>query len=472
VVGKKKCGTAGKGNMGIVKLTMKRSLNNQLAQMVGDRVKVMGWINGVRKHGSIIFADLRDRSGLLQMVGGKDMAELSTEYVVEVEGKVKKRDEKYFNPGMETGKIELEVEKIKLLSKSRDLPFDVRKPDLDVSLPVMLDYRAASLRNKKVSDIFVLQAEMVKAFREYMWSNDFTEFQAPTMVATATEGGSQVFSVNYFDYKVYLAQSPQFYKQIMVSVFERVFTLAHAYRAEPSVTTRHLTEYTGMDVEMGFIDSWMDVLLMADGLVKHIFKTVAKNCKKILAEYGVSVPKTVKDTPIIKLAEAQQIIFDRTKRDIRGESDLDPEGEREICRWAEEEKQSEIVFISHFPTKKRPWYTYQDPDNPEETLSFDLVGKGVEWITGGQRINDYDQLVSNIKKMGANPADFEIPYLQAFKYGMPPEGGFCIGLERMTQNILGMKNVRQATLYPRDMERVDVNLASINPPKNETKEKK
>ena len=458
--------------MGIVKLAMQRSLNKQLTQMVGQKVKVMGWINSVRKHGSIVFADIRDRSGLVQMVGGKDLAELSVEYVVEVEGKVKNRDEKYYNADMETGKIELGVEKVRLISKSRDLPFDVRKPDLDVSLPVMLDFRAASLRNKKVADIFVLQAEIVKAFREYMWSKDFTEFQAPTMVATATEGGSQVFSVDYFDYKVYLAQSPQFYKQIMVSVFERVFTLAHAYRAEPSVTTRHLTEYTGMDVEMGFIDSWMDVLLMADGLVKHIFKTIATNCKKILAEYGVVIPKTVKDTPVIKLAEAQQIIFDRTGRDGRGESDLDPEGEREICRWAEEEKQSEIVFISHFPTNKRPWYTYPDPDKPDETLSFDLIGKGVEWITGGQRINDYDQLVKNIKKMGVNPADFEIPYLQVFKYGMPAEGGFCIGLERMTQNILEMENVRQATLYPRDMERVDVRLASINPAKNERKEKK
>jgi len=329
-----------------------------------------------------------------------------------------------------------------------------------------------TLRNKKVSDIFILQAEIVKAFREYMWANSFTEFQAPTIVATATEGGSQVFPVEYFDHKVYLSQSPQFYKQIMVSIYERVFTLAHAYRAEPSMTTRHLTEYTGMDVEMGFIDSWMDVLLMADDLVKHIFKSVSKNCSKILKEYDIDVPKTTKTTPIVKLSEAQQIIFDRTKRDIRGEPDLDPEGEREICKWAEEEKQSEIVFISHFPTKKRPWYTYQDPENKQETLSFDLIGRGVEWITGGQRIHDYDELVTNIKKMGANPDDFEIPYLQAFKYGMPPEGGFCIGLERITQNIMGLENVRQATLYPRDMERVDVRLSTISQAKNDKKSKK
>lgn len=455
-----------------VKLAMKRSLNKQLSKMVGKEVSVSGWVNSVRKHGSVVFVDLRDRTGLLQVVGGKELADLSPEYVVELTGKVKNRDEKYFNANMETGQIELEVSKVKILSKSKDLPFDIRKPDLEVSLPVLLDYRNASLRNKKVADIFLLQAEIVKAFREYMWSQDFTEFQAPTMVATATEGGSQVFPVDYFDHKVYLAQSPQFYKQIMVSIYERVFTLAHAYRAEPSVTTRHITEYTGMDVEFGFIDSWMDVLLMADGLVKHIFKTVNKNCKKILDEYGVKIPKTTDKTPVLKLSQAQQIMFERTKRDIRGEPDLDPEGEREICRWAKEEKGSDIVFISHFPTKKRPWYTYQDPKNPEETLSFDLIGLGVEWITGGQRIHDYDQLVTNIKKMGANPDDFEIPYLQAFRYGMPPEGGFCIGLERITQNILGLENIRQATLYPRDMERVDVRLASLYPAKNDKKRKK
>lgn len=467
--GKNERRTAGKGNMGVVKLTMKRSLNRDVNKMVGKKVRVAGWINSVRKHGAVCFADIRDRSGLLQLVGDKKLAELRDEYVVEIEGMVKERGEKYVNENIETGKIEIEVTNIKILAKSTDLPFDVRKPDLDVGLPILLDYRSASLRNKKVADIFLMQAEIVKAFRAYMYQNDFIEFQAPTVVATATEGGSQVFSVDYFDHKAYLAQSPQFYKQIMVSAYERVFTLAHAYRAEPSVTTRHLTEYIGMDVEMGFIDSWMDVLLMADSLIKHIFGVIDKNCNHILKEHGVTIPKTITKTPIVKLSQAQQIIFDRSKRDIRGEPDLDPEGEREICRWAEEEKGSEIVFISHFPTKKRPWYTYQDPENPQETLSFDLIGRGVEWVTGGQRINDYEELVVNIKKMGAKPSDFEIPYLQAFRYGMPPEGGFCIGLERMTQNILGLENIRQACLYPRDMERIDIRLASLYASKRKKK---
>jgi len=439
---------------------MKRSLNIECVKKIGEEVLIKGWVYNIREHGKIAFADIRDRSGLIQVVDETgSLSGVKPEYVVEIWGKVKDRGEKYINNKIETGKVEIEVNKVKVLEVSRDLPFEINKPKLDVSLPVMLDYRNATLRNLRVASVFKLQAVIVKAFREYMYENCFTEIQVPTIVATATEGGSQVFGVDYFDRKAYMAQSPQFYKQIMVSIFERVFTLAHAYRAEPSVTTRHLTEYTGLDVEMGFIDSWTEVMLMADGLVKHIFSTIQKECGQILKDYEIDVPKTAKVTPVVKLTEAQQIIFDRTKRDIRGEPDMDPEGEREICRWAAEEKGSDLVFISHFPTKKRPWYTYPDPESPEETLSFDLIGKGVEWITGGQRINNYDQLVSNIKKMGANPADFEIPYLQAFRFGTPAEGGFCIGLERITQNMLGLENIREACLYPRDMERIDVRLA-------------
>ncbi|MBU2591970.1 MAG: aspartate--tRNA(Asn) ligase [Patescibacteria group bacterium] len=440
---------------------MKRTLIKDTVSSVGKKVAISGWVNSVRSHGKLAFADIRDRSGMIQVVGGKELAKLNPEFVVRMEGLVKKREEKYFNPKIATGEIELEVEKVLVLAEAKNLPFDIHQPNLDVSLPVLLDYRAASLRNKKISDIFRVQATIVKTFRKHMNDNGFIEFQAPTIVATATEGGSQVFQVNYFDYKAYLAQSPQFYKQIMVSVFERVFTLAHAYRAEPSVTTRHMTEYIGMDVELGFINSWLDVVDTADKLVKAVFAEVKKEHSDILANFGTTIPKTAEKTPIVKLSEVQEIIFKRTGRDIRGEPDMDPEGEREICRWAEEKHGSEIVFISHYPTKKRPWYTYQDPENPEETLSFDLVGRGVEWITGGQRINDFEVLSANIKKMGGEPKDFEIPYLQAFCYGMPPEGGFCLGLERVTQNILGLSNIREATLYPRDLERVDARLSVI-----------
>ncbi|HPJ16877.1 MAG TPA: aspartate--tRNA(Asn) ligase [Candidatus Woesebacteria bacterium] len=439
-----------------------RTLISSTPTMVGQTVIIKGWVNSVRSHGTLSFADIRDRSGVIQVVGGKELGNLKVEDVVEIEGVIKNRDEKYFNDKIITGKIELEQQKLTVVEKALDLPFDIHQPDLNVSLPVLLDHRPASLRHKKVADVFKMQSTIVSAFRQYLDENGFTEVFVPTIVAGSTEGGSEVFPVDYFGHQAYLAQSPQLYKQVMTSIFERVYTVAHAYRAEPSVTTRHLTEYVGLDVEFGFIDSWQDVVKMADSTVKAIFKAVSEKHQDILDEYGVTIPKTVDLTPQIKLKDALELIYQRTGRDVRHELDLDPEGEREICRWALEEHGSELVFITHFFTKKRAWYSYADPENPEETLTLDLIGRGVEWISGGQRISNYQQLQEKIKSRGQNPADFEVPYGQCFKYGMPPEGGFAIGLERITQNILGLENIRQASLFPRDMERVDTRLSAAN----------
>jgi len=438
---------------------MTRILNTECIPKVGEKVTIKGWINSVRSYGKLAFADIRDRSGIIQIVGGPDVGVLKNESVVEVVGTVRSRSEKYFNDKLATGKIEIEVEKVTVLAKSAELPFDLHQPDLNISLPILLDNRALSLRNQKIQDVFRVQATIVEAFRRYLSDVGFTEIFIPTIVAGSTEGGSEVFPVDYFGYRAFLAQSPQLYKQILTSIFERVFTIAHAYRAEPSVTTRHLTEYVGLDCEMGFIDDWTDVLKTADGVVKYIFKAVSEKHQDILNEYGITIPKTVENTPVIKLKDALELIYQRTGRDVRNELDMDPEGEREICRWSLEKYGSDLVFITHFYTKKRAWYSYADPTNPEETLTFDLIGCGVEWISGGQRISDYQELQEKIKSRGQDPADFEIPYGQAFKYGMPPEGGFAIGLERITQNILGLENVRQASLFPRDMERVDSRLS-------------
>jgi len=438
---------------------MERTLTKECPEKIGEKVLIKGWVNNIRSYGKLAFADIRDRSGLIQVVGGSDLGDLKIESVVEIEGTVRSRSEKYFNDKLFTGKIEIEAEKIIVLAKAQDLPFDLHQPDLNLSLPILLDNRALSLRNKKIQDIFKVQATIVETFRSYLTKNDFTEIFIPTIVAGSTEGGSEVFKVDYFDYQAYLAQSPQLYKQVLTSIFERVFTIAHAYRAEPSITTRHLTEYIGLDCEMGFIDSWLDIIKMADGVVKAIFKAVAQKHQDILDEYGVILPKTIENTPMIKLKDALNLIYERTGRDIRNEVDMDPEGEREICRWSLEKFGSDLVFITHFYTKKRAWYSYSDPENPEETLTMDLIGCGVEWISGGQRIHNYDQLQEKIKSRGQDPKDYETPYGQAFKYGMPPEGGFAIGMERITQNILGLENVRQASLFPRDMERVDNRLS-------------
>jgi len=437
---------------------MVRTLVQETSQKITKKVILKGWVSNRRDHGKIIFIDLRDRTGIVQLVCNNKAGSLKPGYVVEIEGIVSKRPKKMVNPDLETGKLEIQVEEIKILARAEELPFDMGGPELKVELPTLLDYRSLTLRHPKVLAVFKIQEIILQTFRSFLKGKGFTEISVPTIVATATEGGSEVFPIEYFDKKAYLAQSPQFYKQIMVGIFERVFTAAHAYRAEPSVTTRHMTEYVGLDAEMGFIESWTEVVEMADSLVKEIFKQVEKHCQAELSLYKAVLPKTVDKTPRLKLRQALEIIYKRTGRDRRNEPDLDPEGEREICRWSQEEYGSELVFISHYPTKKRPMYTHPDPKDPEHTLSFDLIGRGVEWITGGQRINDYKKLVANIKKWGCNVKDFELPYLQAFKYGMPPEGGFCLGLERITQNILGLENIREATLFPRDMTRIDTRL--------------
>lgn len=432
---------------------MKTVYISDTPNLVGKEVELRGWVNTIRNHKKIVFIDLRDSTGVVQVVGNAIYATLSPESVVSIKGLVKERPSKLVNAKIKTGSIEIEGRELTVLAAAKELPFDMSKEKLDVSLPIMLDYRSLTLRHQSIRSIFKVQETIVQTFRKTMKDKDFTEIQAPTIVATATEGGAEVFPVSYFHHKAFMAQSPQFYKQIMVSIFEKVFTVAHAYRAEPSVTTRHLTEYIGLDVEMGFIDSWTELMDMAEHLLKSIFEAVKTN-------HGVEIPVIEKSIPRIKLTEAKEIIFKRTGRDIRKEPDLDPEGERELSKWSRETHGSDLVFVTHYPTKKRPMYTHPDPENPEETLSFDLIGKGQEWITGGQRIHNYDTLVANIKKWGQNPDNFETPYLQAFKYGMPPEGGFCLGLERITMNILGLSNVREASLFPRDMERVDIRLSS------------
>lgn len=448
---------------------MQRTLNIETAKYIGKKIRVAGWVDSRRDHGGIVFLDLRDRTGILQVVCQPDLVkDIKEESVLEIEGKVKERPVKMQNVELETGKIELEVESIKILSKSEVLPFDLR--ELKLTLPTLLDYRPLTLRNQKIKAIFKVQEEITKSFRETLKNLDFIEFQAPTIVPSNAEGGAQVFQIDYYNYDAYLTQSPQLYKQIMLAGFERVFTINHVFRAEPSVTTRHLSEYISLDAEICFIDSWEDLMDICQIIVRDIFCGLEKNCRKELKLLGATLPALSQKIPRLKMRQAQQIIFERTKRDNREEPDLEPEDEKEICQFAKEKYGSELIFITHYPTKKRPFYTFQDPKDPDYTLSFDLLCRGLEIVTGGQRINEYDKLVQNIKKWGNKPRDFSY-YLQAFKYGMPPEGGFAFGLERITKQILGLENIREATLFTRDMERIDQRL-SRRLPKKKTKSKR
>lgn len=438
---------------------MQRTLVIDSVDKMDEAVRLKGWVDSVRDHGKITFLDLRDRSGTMQCVG-QDLPKLTQESVVEIKGQVVARPEKLVNPNLATGEVELQIKDIKVLALAEELPLDLSKKELELTLPVLLDHRPLTLRHPKVKAIFKLEEQIIDAFRQALKQKDFSEFESPTIVPGATEGGAEVFSINYYDHKAYLAQSPQLYKQIMISVLERGYTVGRAYRAEPSVTTRHLSEYVTLDCEFGFIDSWTEIMDMTEYVLKHIFDTVSQNCKEELELYEAEVPQITQRIPRIKMREAQEIIFERTGRDNRKEPDLEPEDEREICKWAKEEHGSELIFITHYPTNKRPFYTYADPDDPEYTYSFDLLGRGLEWVTGGQRINEYQKLVENIKKWKMDPKQFET-YLQAFKYGMPPEGGFALGAERITMQILGLQNIREASLFPRDMERVDVRLSTL-----------
>lgn len=450
---------------------MERTLILECNNKIGEQVKICGWVQVRRDHGKIIFLDISDRSGVIQVVATGELAGLPAEAsakvgdlhpqdVVCIEGEVSKRPENLVNPNLETGSIELQAKFIEVLAKAEELPFDLGTKELNLQLPTLLDYRSLTLRHPQVKEIFRVQEVVIDAFRDALREKGFTEFQAPVIIPQTAEGGAEVFEVNYFGQKAYLAQSPQFYKQIMVGVFERVFTVNKTLRAEPSVTTRHLTEITTLDAEMGFINSWEDVMEMVEYTIKYVFARIEKECQIALKLHNSTIPQIAIKIPRVKLREAQEIIFKRTGVDHRKEPDLAPEDEREIARWAQEKHGSELVFVTHYPVSKRPFYTYEDPDDPGYTLSFDLIGRGTEWLTGGQRINNLETLVKKAEERGVNLKKSEL-YLQAFRFGMPPEGGFSFGSERITMHILGLSNVREASLFPRDMERVDVRLSSM-----------
>lgn len=431
---------------------LKRSLAIELPKFVGKEVLLKGWVKTRRDHGKLIFIDLRDRSGIVQIVFNQTVSkeayekaqELRSEFVLEVTGQVKKRPENLVNPKIPTGTVEVEAETVKILSRAESLPFDMNGEELNLELPTLLDNRALTLRHPKVTPIFKVQATILEGFRKAAQDLGCVEIVVPTIVSGSTEGGTELFAIDYYGHKAYLSQSPQLYKQMMVPVFERVFTITKAYRAEPSITTRHLTEITQMDCEFGFV-TFEELLNLFEGVAVEMIKHVSTSI----------VCKTI---PRLKLREVQEIIYKEYGRDNRKEKDLTPQDEVDICEWAKKKYKSDLVTITHFPTKAKPFYTMPDPENPEYSLSYDLLLNGSEIMSGSQRIHDYQQLVNAMRDRGLNSKSFEM-YLMAFKYGMPPEGGFSFGLEKITMKLLNLANVREASLFPRDMERIDGRLS-------------
>lgn len=435
---------------------MQRDLILDCIKKVGQTVTICGYVTTKRDHGKITFLDITDRTGLIQVVAsdGKG-SDLHPQDVVCITGKINKRPENLVNKNLPTGEIELSAENIEVLSKSAELPFDMGGKDLGLQLPTLLDFRSLTLRHPKIKKIFQIQEAIVAGFRKSAQELGCMEIFTPTISYSSTEGGAEVFKVKYYEYEAFLVQSPQLYKQIAIGAFERVYLISHAYRAEPSVTTRHLSESIQMDCELGFVE-FADLLNALELVGRKTIEDVVKNHHDILTEFGVDQPKINPKIPRLKMREAQEIIRQRTGRE-NNEQDLSPEDEREIGRWALEEKNSDLVTVTHYPIKKRAFYSMPDQEEPEYSLSYDLLFKGMEVLSGSQRIHDYSQLVKTMKERGMDPRNFEM-YLQAFKFGLPPHGGFSFGLERLTMQLLGLDNIREASLFPRDMERIDIHL--------------
>ena len=435
---------------------MNRTLIRDLPNNISKTAAIAGWVDVRRDHGKLIFLDIRDRSGIVQTVATPKAGEalevakkLRAQWVIEIEGEVKERPENMRSEGP-CGHLELVAQKITVLSEAQELPFEI---DTEVNIDTHFDNLPLTLRSQKSRDIFIMQASILEAYRSALRAQEFVEFQAPALVGGDAEGGAAVFKVEYYnDSQAYLATSPQLYKQIMVGPFERVFTIAKIFRAEKSATTRHLAEITQMDFEMGFIENEREPMAILERIVKDVVRTVAGKHADIFERFGTTAPLLPEEFPILELREAQKILGAPLA------PDMEPEQERAICEWAKKEKGSDFVFITRFPTKKRAFYTYEDPSEAPYSRGFDLLFRGLEINSGSQRIHKYDDMIARMKERGLDPEKFSF-YLQAFKYGMPPHGGCSTGLERFTARMLELANVKEASAFPRDMTRIDTRLS-------------
>ncbi|MTI48243.1 MAG: aspartate--tRNA(Asn) ligase [Firmicutes bacterium] len=427
---------------------MKRILVKELKNRIENEVVIKGWVHRIRKLGKIAFLLIRDRSGIVQCVVNCkeiDISRLKIESVVSISGKVV--ENKTVNNNLEIHLTELEV-----ISKvTEDLPMEINKENIEANLDTILDNRVISFRNPKINAIFKVQGAIARGFSQFLLEEDFTEIFTPKIVAEGTEGGTELFKVKYFEREAYLAQSPQFYKQMMVGAgYERVFEIGHVYRAESHDTKRHINEYVSLDLEMGFIKDEYEIMELETRLLKYIFNYVNEKCSEELELLNVKVPEIRSNIVTMKLSEAIDILKEKyNKRNLN--KDIDPEGEKLISKYVKETYDSDFVFLTHYPKEKRPMYTLSEPNG--ETHSFDLIFRGLEITTGGLRIHNYEELKNAMIDKGLNPQSYE-GYLSTFKYGMPPHGGLAIGLERLTAMLLGFENIRETTMFTRDKFRL------------------
>ncbi|MFF5292585.1 aspartate--tRNA(Asn) ligase [Paractinoplanes globisporus] len=419
---------------------MQRILSTQLGAHVHETVTIAGWIHRTRMLKSVAFLIVRDAEGLSQVVVEEPetrarLEALGEESVIEVVATVTPNEQA-------PGGIELTSPVIRVLSRvDVRLPLELHRPTLSASLPTQLDHAALALRHPARRRALRVAAAATAGFRAALTEQRFVEIHTPKIVGSSTESGADVFEVDYFGRPGYLAQSPQFYKQLMVGVFERVFEVGPVFRAEPSDTARHLAQYTSLDAEMGFVTDHRDVMAALTGTLSVMMATIADRT-------GAATPKVPAEIPAVPFAEALRIVGAPA-----GEGDMTPAYERALGEWARREHDSEFVYVTGYPMRKRPFYTHPDPADPAYSNGFDLLFRGLEIVTGGQRLHRYEDYVAALTAAGESLEPYA-GYLEGFRLGMPPHGGWAIGLERLVARLLGVANVREVTAFPRDLHRI------------------
>ncbi|BCJ95143.1 aspartate--tRNA(Asn) ligase [Anaerocolumna cellulosilytica] len=423
-----------------------------LKYQIGEAIVVCGSVYKIRRMSSFAFIVLRTGRSLIQCIYSSDYAAFDLEnikenYCVELKGEVSEDNRSKLG-------FEIRIKEVAILSKpAEEMPVVINNKKLAASLETILDYRPITLRNEKERAVFKLQEGICAAVRGFLMSQAFTEIHSPKIVYAGAEGGANIFRLDYFGREAYLAQSPQFYKQMMVGVYDRVYEIGAVYRAEKHDTSRHLNEYTSIDLEMGYIKDFKEIMEMETKLLQEIMASLERNYKNELNLLEIVLPK-VEEIPCVTFAEAKEMIHKAYQREIKDYEDFEPEEERLLCELIKKQYHSEFVFVTHYPTSKRPFYAMEDKENQQYTLSFDLLCRGLEITTGGQRIHDYSEQVDKLLKRKMNPELFE-SYLMIHKYGIPPHGGLGMGLERLTMCLLGRSNVRETTLFPRDISRLE-----------------
>jgi len=427
---------------------VERIRSTELAQHAGEQVRLRGWLHHRRVLSHVSFVILRDGWGTSQIVPADPVviSDLAAESVIEVEGRAVAEPRA-------PGGVEVRDASIRVLSPAQaGLPLELFRPTVDAALPSILDHAALSLRHPRRRAAFRLMEASVSAYRAVLREHGFTEVFTPKIVASATESGANTFQLDYFGRPAYLAQSPQLYKQVLIGVFERVFEVGPVFRAEPHDTPRHLNEYVSLDAEMGFVTDHRDVMAMLEVTIRAMARaaTADPSAATARAQLPIQLPERF---PVLPFAEALELLASDFGEGVRTQPDLAPAHERWLGEWALRVHGSDFLFIVGYPMKKRPFYTHPDPGRPGHSRGFDLLFRGLETVTGGQRLHRCEDYEAVMRERQIDPTPFA-SYLEAFRYGMPPHGGFAIGLERWVQQLVGASNLRETTLFPRDLNRL------------------